>query len=361
MNETMKRIISLALLLLVLLLVAGNAYFIVNEGEQAIVTRFGRVLPNNYVEAGLKFKLPFFDIEHKYPKKLLSWDGQADLLPTSDDKRVLLDTTARWRIADPKVFYAKLADTSDAFNKLDDIIDKRVRAVIGRYPMVEIVRANNEMISIAEKKEWQDSQVTASKSSEKATSRDSDEAPLEGDSPELNDEMSSQPQGLADHGADLSLDRATIQAAGLIKVERGRLVLEQEILEFSRQEINPQSLGIELVDVLIRQVQYPDNVAAKVYERMASERKKRAAEQRSRGEGQKAYWLGRLGKEKQTIIAQAESKAAAIYREAYDKDPEFYRFWRAMDSYGATISDTDKIISTDMAYFDYLYSPRGQR
>ena len=150
-------------------------------------------------------------------------------------------------------------------------------------------------------------------------------------------------------------------SSGIVRVNQGRLSLEQEILAFSREEINPKSLGIELVDVLIRQVQYPDNVAAKAYERMASERKKRAAEQRSRGEGQKAYWLGRLKKEKQTIISQAESKAAAIFREAYDKDPEFYRFWRAMDSYGETLSGMDKVLSTDMAYFDYLYSPLGER
>ena len=325
MNTFMKKIVSLLVVLVLVTFVLSRSFFIVNEGEQAVVTRFGRVLPANYLEAGLKFKVPFIDVENKYPKKLLSWDGQADLLPTSDDKRVLLDTTARWRISDPKVFYAKLADTRDAFNKLDDIIDKRVRAVIGRYPMVEIVRANNEML--AERNEPQESELSAA-----VDILGEDSRPTDSD---------------------------TNSTAGIVEVRLGRLALEKEILDYSREEINPDSLGIELVDLLIRQVQYPDNVAAKAYERMASERKKRAAEQRSRGEGQKAYWLGRLDKEKQTVIAQAESKAAAIYREAYNKDPEFYRFWRAMDSYGATLADTDKILGTDMAYFDYLYSPLG--
>ncbi|MEM9424170.1 MAG: protease modulator HflC [Spirochaetota bacterium] len=332
----MKKMITAVLVLLFLVFIASKSFFVVNEGEQAVVTRFGRVLPEDYVAAGLKFKVPFIDVEHKYPKKLLSWDGQADLLPTSDDKRVLLDTTARWRIADPKVFYAKLADITDAFNKLDDIIDKRVRAVIGRYPMVEIVRADNEMIATTARKEKENSDGLEDMGSEVL-------------------ELSAKGQ---DQGSPAEMENAV---SGIVEVSLGRLSLEREILKFSRQEINPTSLGIELVDVLIRQVQYPDNVAAKAYERMASERKKRAAQQRSRGEGQKAYWLGRLEKEKQTIIAQAESKAAAIFREAYDKDPEFYRFWRAMDSYGETLADMDKVLGTNMAYFDYLYSPRGER
>ncbi|WGK70288.1 protease modulator HflC [Candidatus Haliotispira prima] len=331
----MKKLTTVLIAFAVIAFLVGNSLFIVNEGEQAVVTRFGRVLPANYVKAGLKFKIPFIDTEHKYPKKLLSWDGQADLLPTSDDKRILLDTTARWRIADPKVFYAKLADITDAFNKLDDIIDKRVRAVIGRYPMVEIVRTDNEMITITAKKK-------SKKAEEDILGTPSDDAGGSAVYVEL-------------------INSSTSNVSRIIEVSQGRLALEQEILEYSRQEINPKSLGIELVDVLIRQVQYPDNVAAKAFERMASERKKRAAEQRSRGEGQKAYWLGRLEKEQQTIIAQAESKAAAIYREAYDKDPEFYRFWRAMDSYGETLAGIDKVLSTDMAYFDYLYNSRGNR
>ncbi len=339
MSGLVKKIVGLGIGLFVLAFLASKAFFIVNEGEQAVVTRFGRVLPSDYRKAGLKFKMPFVDVAHKYPKKLLSWDGQADLLPTSDDKRVLLDTTARWRIADPKIFYAKLADIIDAFNKLDDIIDKRVRAVIGRYPMVEIVRTNNEMLASIAKDAQTDEEGIAS-------------TEFQGDSA-LENLLTESDAGLSSPD-----DSST---AGITEVNLGRLELEHEILEYSRQEINPKSLGIELVDVLIRQVQYPDNVAAKVYERMASERKKRAAEQRSRGEGQKAYWLGRLEKEKQTIIAVAEGKAAAIYRESYNRDPEFYRFWRAMDSYGETLSHMDKVLSTDMAYFDYLYSPSGSR
>ncbi len=360
MDKFMKKIAVIAVMLLLVVFVVANSFFIVNEGEQAVVTRFGRVLPTDYIDAGLKFKLPFIDLEHKYPKKLLSWDGQADLLPTSDDKRVLLVTTARWRIADPKIFYAKLADITDAFNKLDDIIDKRVRAVIGRYPMVEIVRSDNEMVDMVAAQQM--SSEIAAEVIVPAKELESDaENSKEDQAADLETEEAEATEAKETEQFNSSKSSSSSNTSVILEVSEGRLSLEQEILQFSRQEINPKSLGIELVDVLIRQVQYPDNVAAKAYERMASERKKRAAEQRSRGEGQKAYWLGRLEKEKQTIVAQAESKAAAIFREAYNKDPEFYRFWRAMDSYGETLAGMDKILGTDMAYFDYLYSPRGER
>lgn len=331
MNKSFGKLITLGVIALLSLFVASNAFFIVNEGEQAIVTRFGRILPRDYSAPGLKIKVPFIDKEQIYLKKLLSWDGQVALLPTSDDKRVLLDTTAYWRIENPKVFYSKLSNLRDAYGKLDDIIDKRVRAVIGRYPMVEIVRMNNDMLE------------------ENLLDREDESSDSSYDLDNTN---------YAEMGF-VSLSREPNIA--IPEVNAGRLNLEEQILERSRQEVNPESLGIYIVDVLIRQVQYPDNVAAKAYERMASERKKRAAEARSRGEGERAKWLGRLEKERQTIVAQAEAEASRIFREAYSKDADFYQFWRAMDSYSNALMDVDKILTTDMEYFDYLYGSDGNR
>lgn len=341
MKITTKLIIltvTVTVTVLALVIVASKAFFIVNEGEQAVVTRFGRILPNDYTQPGLKIKMPFIDEEHIYPKKLLSWDGQAALLPTSDDKRILLDTTARWRIADPKTFYSKLSGLRDAYAKLDDIIDKRVRAVVGRYPMVEIVRTTNEMLAYS-------NQI---------------DKPAESEGELLIDQVLTEEEQAQDRANNISQSNSGEgPLKTLASVDYGRLTLEQQILELSSQEINPSSLGIELVDVLIRQVQYPQNVATKVYESMASERRKRAAEQRSIGEGEKAIWMGRLERDRQTIVARAEAKAAEIFREAYNKDTDFYKFWRAMDSYEKSLQNIDKVLSTDMDYFNYLYSPSG--
>ena len=93
---------------------------------------------------------------------------------------------------------------------------------------------------------------------------------------------------------------------------------------------------------------------------------------RSKGEGDKAEWLGKLEKDKLTIESeayrkaeeikgQADAEAAAIYAEAYDVDKEFYSFWKSLESYKQTFSKFDATFTTDMDYFDYLYSAEGNR
>ncbi|KAL4216255.1 hypothetical protein ACF0H5_024578 [Mactra antiquata] len=259
--------------------------------------------------------MPFIDAVHTFSSKIISWDGQPKLLPTSDDKRILVDTTARWRISNAAKFYATLSSPRQAYAKLDNIIDSRVRTVVGRYPMDEVVRSDNGILA--------------------------DES--------LNLEAKDFEEGI-----DGLENYFTIN-----EINAGRTLLADSILAFSREEINTDSLGIELVDMVIRQVRYPENVAEKAYERMASERRKRAALQRSTGEGARAKWQGRLERERETILAEAEATAASIYRRAYSKDPEFYRFWRTLDSYQQALPAVAKVFSTDMEYFDYLYRPRG--
>ena len=130
--------------------------------------------------------------------------------------------------------------------------------------------------------------------------------------------------------------------------------------------------GIELIDILPRQIKYSDEMTESVYNRMIKERNQVAEAYRSKGEGDKAEWLGKLEKDKLTIESeaykkaeeikgQADAEAAAIYAEAYDVDPEFYTFWKSLESYKQTISKFDTTFTTDMDYFDYLYSVEGNR
>lgn len=93
---------------------------------------------------------------------------------------------------------------------------------------------------------------------------------------------------------------------------------------------------------------------------------------RSNGEGKKAEWLGKLENKKQTISSEAykraeeirgvaDAEAARIYAEAYNKDAEFYAFWKSMESYKKTLKNNNATYSTSMDYFDYLYSSDGKR
>jgi len=102
---------------------------------------------------------------------------------------------------------------------------------------------------------------------------------------------------------------------------------------------------------------------------MISERQKIATGYRSDGNGVKAEWLGRLNRDSDIILSEAnreaaliradgEAQAARIYADSYSADSEFYSFWKALESYRATLPGQRKVLSTDMDFFRYLYQAR---
>jgi membrane protease subunit HflC len=104
---------------------------------------------------------------------------------------------------------------------------------------------------------------------------------------------------------------------------------------------------------------------------MIKERNQIAEAFRSYGQGKKAEWLGRLENEKKAILSkayersetikgEADAQATSIYARSYEQDPEFFKFWRSIESYRRLMPKFRKTLSTDMEYFDYLYSEMGQ-
>ena len=328
MSKAMKKfIIWLAVIavLAVLLLFTGPLY-IVNEGKQVVITRFGSIV-GSHTEAGLYVKVPFLDKITTYPKLVLSMDGDEQRIPTKENQYIIVDTTARWRIADPVKFYQNFVTLDNAYNKLSDIIDSSTRTVITQNKLSEVVRSTNH---INEKKaEASDSEESITEPATAASDKDSNDTILKGRSV-LCREMTS---------------------------EANKLVPEY---------------GIDLIDIVPRQVKYSDELTDSVYSRMIKERNQVAQSTRSAGEGKKAEWLGRLESDKRTIASEAyrkseeikgnaDAEAAAIYAAAYNKDPEFYMFWKSMESYKQNLKDYPATYSTNMDYFKYLYSPDGNR
>jgi membrane protease subunit HflC len=104
---------------------------------------------------------------------------------------------------------------------------------------------------------------------------------------------------------------------------------------------------------------------------MIKERNQIAQWFRSEGEGKKAEWMGRMDNERlsiesdayrqaEEIRGKADAEATGIYAEAYNRDRDFFTFWRAVESYRTTMPKFDKTLTTDMEYFRYLYSPQGR-
>lgn len=131
------------------------------------------------------------------------------------------------------------------------------------------------------------------------------------------------------------------------------------------------AFGIEVLDIIPRQIKYSEELTDSVYQRMIKERNQIAQAFRSYGEGKKAEWMGKLENEKRSILSsayakaetikgKADAEATKIYAEAYGRDPSFFEFWQATESYKRTMPNFQKTMSTSMDYFKYLYGPNGK-
>ncbi|MDC7242945.1 MAG: protease modulator HflC, partial [Sphaerochaetaceae bacterium] len=145
----MKKFVTTIVVILALLVVFVllGPFYILNEGEQSVVTRFGKIIDDEYT-AGLKFKIPFIDNVVIYPKKILSWDGEAQRIPTKENQFIWVDTTARWKISDPAKYYETVNTLDNGVSRLNDILDSTVRTVISENSLNEAVRNSNQINEI---------------------------------------------------------------------------------------------------------------------------------------------------------------------------------------------------------------------
>ena len=315
--------------LVVVFLMMGPLY-IINEGSQAVVTHFGEIV-DSHTEAGLYIKVPFIDMVTTYPKLILSMDGDAQRIPTKENQFIIVDTTSRWRISDPEQFYQSFKTLDNAYTRLSDIIDSATRTIITQNRLSEVIRTSNIINTMEE-------------SSTSDISEDADTA--------------------------AQIDSLVNAKTTSETVTKGRRQLSIEMANEARKMM--PEYGIELIDILPRQIKYSDEMTSSVYNRMIKERNQVAEAYRSVGEGRKADTMGKLEKDKLSIESEAyrkaeeikgnaDAEATRIYAEAYALDPEFYTFWKSLESYKTTMPKFDATYSTGMDYFKYLYSPDGKR
>ena len=320
-------VLLISIVILAIIFVATGPFYIIEEGKQVVITRFGGIA-NTHTEAGLYIKIPFIDQVTTYPKLVLSLDGDSQRIPTKENQFIIVDTTSRWRITDPAKFYQSFKTLDNAYNKLSDIIDSSTRTVITQNRLSEIVRSSNiinEQASISNQ--------------------------------EQDDETKAIESLVNVNNVNESVTRGRGELCKQMTQEANKLVPEY---------------GIELIDIVPRQIKYSDELTESVYNRMIKERNQVAQAYRSLGEGKKAEWMGKLESDKRTIQSdayrrseeikgKADADASKIYTSAYSKDPEFYRFWKSMESYKETLKDSDTTYSTNLDYFKYLYSADGNR
>lgn len=315
MKNPLAPLVGGAILAFVLFLVGSSALFRLDEAEQAIVVQFGRPVGDPITTPGLHFKMPFVQEVRRIEKRLIAWDGDPNQIPTRGEQFISVDTTARWRVVDPLRFLQSVGDERGAQLRLNDILDSVVRDHISASDLVEIVRSKDWKISEAD------------------------------------------------------LERMHVTGEGeeevlLQEVTTGREELTRSILAQAQSQM-PQ-YGIELVDIRIKRIDYVEAVQMRVFERMIAERQRIAEQFRSEGQGRAAEIDGQTQRrlaevrseaqrQAEVIRGQADATATRVYSEAFGADPEFYAFFRTLESYGTSLGrGVTVVLGSDSEYFRYL-------
>ena len=337
-----SRLIGIFGLIFLVAVGIGSSAFTVAETEQALITQFGEPVGEPITEAGLHWRTPFVQKVHRFEKRLLEHDGDADQITTREKKNIFLDTFARWRIVDPLLFYRRVQNEAGAKSKLNDIIDSETRDTISRHFLLEAVRNTNREL-------LQDAEIAAAAAVTNIVAAEGGAVPPR----EVDPNAIPVPLGDNEHGP------AEPQA-----IELGREALTREILQNAKAKVH--DFGIDLVDIQIKSINYVAKVQEAVFMRMVSERQQIAEKYRAEGKRFLSEWQGRIQKERdrilseayrkaETIRGEAEAEAARIYAEAYGADPEFYAFWRSLELYKNHFSENvSLVIGTDSDLFRYL-------
>ena len=232
-----------------------------------------------------------------FEKRFLEWDGFPNQVPTRDRRFIFVDTYARWRITDPLLFFQRLRDERGAQSRLDDILDGETRNAVARHDLIEIVRTSNRVPVNTTVGEQEEQEV-------------------------------------------------------LEAITTGREEITQEILQAAAAAVG--DLGIELLDLKFKRINYVPEVQQDVFARMIAERDRVAEQFRSEGQGESEAF--RIAEE---LRGEADAKATAIYATAYGRDASFYAFTKSLETYERTMDpNTVFILGTDSEFLRFLETPR---
>lgn len=304
--------VRIALVVLVLLLI-NSAFYTVNETSQVIITQFGDPIGRPITTPGVHMKVPLVQQVNEFDKRFLEWDGNPNQVPTKDKRFIWVDTYARWRIVDPLKFFQRLRDERGAQSRLDDILDGETRNAVARYDLIELVRSTN---------------------------RREEDVPVESEEEKII----------------------------LEPITMGRVKIEREILDRAASRMG--NLGIELLDIRLKRLNYVEQVQKDVFARMIAERNRIAELFRSEGEGEAARIRGERERELKRIQSEAyrsaeelrgkaDAQATDIYADAHGRDPDFYAFMKSLETYERTMdAHTVFILGTDSELLKFMAKPR---
>ena len=275
---------------------AAGAYlsaYVVRQTEQAIVLEFGRPIEDGVItKPGLHWKIPIAQTVDYFDKRILDLDTSPQEVIASDQKRLVVDAFARFRIKDPLQFYKTVRSEETARVRLGTFLDAGIRRALGSATFQDVVRDKRE-----------------------------------------------------------------------------------DLMKTITRQVNEEAkdLGIEVVDVRIKRADLPEENSEAIYNRMQTERQQEAAEFRAEGSAAANRIRARADRERTVILAEANKKSEQvrgdgdaernkIFAEAFNKDADFFAFYRSMQAYeaGLTSSDTRLVISPNSEFFRFFGNPSGK-
>ncbi|WP_121634584.1 protease modulator HflC [Tropicibacter alexandrii] len=277
--------------LVVILVAALSSIYVVNEKQKALVLQFGQIKAVKE-DPGLAFKIPLIQEVVYYDDRILSLDTEEIEVTPADDRRLIVDAFARYRISDVVLFRQAVGvgGIGLAEDRLQGILNAQIREVLGA------------------------DQVTSDRI--------------------------------------LSEDRRDLM---------------NRIRDQARIEAN--SLGLEVVDVRLKQTNLPSQNLSATFDRMRAERQREAEDERARGreaaqrvralaDRTVTETLSEAEREANVIRGEADAERNAIFADAYGADPEFFAFYRSLQAYANSLGGDNSmmVMTPDSQFFEYFRS-----
>jgi membrane protease subunit HflC len=276
----------------VVIFLATQTFYTVNPTIQVLVRQFGAIVGDPKTEPGLYAKIPLVQDIQRIDRRLLDYEAEEFEIIAGDQKRLVVDAYARYKITAAKLFAQTVPGGEPALRGLlDSLINSEIRGVLSSVPLHAV---------------------------------------------------------LTDQRANL-MDEIT-----------------------RRVNAKTKELGVETVDVRIKRADLPQANSQSVFNRMKTDREREAGQLRAEGDEEKARITATADREvavikadaglkAQVAMGEADASATRIYAEAFNKDKDFYGFWRRMEAYKQAFSagGSTMVLSPDTDFFRYFNDPAG--
>ena len=285
-----RAIIALIAIAVAIFLVT-QTFYTVDPTKQVLVRQFGAIVGEPKVDPGLYAKLPLIQDIQRIDRRLLDYEAEEFEIIAGDQKRLVVDAYARYKIVAAKLFAQTVPGGEPALRGLlDSLISSEIRGVLSSVPLHAVLTDKRESLM---------SEITR------------------------------------------------------------------------RVNNKTKEWGVDTVDVRIKRADLPQANSQSVYNRMKTDREREAGQLRAEGDEEKARITATADREvavikadaglkAQITMGEADGEATRIYAEAFNRDKDFFSFWRRMEAYRQAFSGGGTMILTpDNDFFRYFNEPPG--